>query len=96
MPAEWDFHKKMPNEIKDGIAANFKDDFVVLLTNPKTRGTIIVSADTTKQDIISLGIDKEAFKEKLLERIKEREEEFTKEYLYEDFNGVDWSAIGAS
>jgi len=85
MPSGWDFHKNMPDEIKDGIAAHFKDDFVVLLTNPNTRGTIVVSADKTKEDIISLGIDKDAFKEKLLERIKEREEEFTKEYQYENF-----------
>jgi len=85
MPSGWDFHKNMPDEIKDGIAANFKDDFIVLLTNPNTRGTIVVSADTTKDDIVSLGIDKEAFKVKLLERIKEREEEFIKENEYEDF-----------
>ncbi len=85
VPGNWEPHRNMPDAIKDGIAANFKDDFVFMLTNPGNRGIIVVSADTTKEDIISLGIDKDAFKEKLLERIKEREEEFTKDLQYENF-----------
>ncbi len=85
MPSGWDFHRKMPDEIKDGIAAYFMEDFLVLLTNPGSRGIIVVAADKTKEDIVSLGTDKEPFTERLLERIKEREETFTKEYGYENF-----------
>jgi hypothetical protein len=86
MPAGWDFHKNMPDEIKEGIAEHFSEDFVVMLTNPDSRGIIVVSADKSDLDIISLGMDKEAFKTKLMEQIKEREEEFTGDHEYQDFN----------
>jgi hypothetical protein len=85
VPTGWEPHRDMPDEIEDGVARYFKDDFVVMLTNPDNRGIVIVSADKADEDIISLGYDKDSFKEKLLERIREREETFTKEYGYENF-----------
>jgi len=85
VPTGWEPYKEMTDEIEDGVARHFKDDFVLMLANPDNRGIVIVSADKTDEDIVSLGHDANAFKAKLMERIQEREETFAKEYEYKNF-----------
>jgi len=85
IPHEWQSHKNITDEIKDGTAAPFAEDFILMLSNPKTNGIILVTATKSDEDIIALNANKEAFQNRLLALLTEREEMLTAEYGYEGY-----------
>jgi len=85
IPQGWQPHKNITDEIEDGVAAAFADDFVLMLSNPKTKGIILITADKSDEDIVALSGNKEAFKERLLAKVAEREAMLAADYGYEGY-----------
>jgi hypothetical protein len=85
VPNGWHVQKTMPKSLEQGLANYFTKNFVVMLIHPQNKSMIIVEANKSNEDILSLGYNNDAFKERLLARINEREQEMTTSNLLEDY-----------
>ena len=85
VPNGWHVQKTMVKSLEEGMAGYFTKNFVVMLIHPQNKGMIMVQANKSDDDILALGYNKDAFKETLLARITEREQEMTTENLVENY-----------
>ncbi|RJP83099.1 MAG: hypothetical protein C4522_01695 [Desulfobacteraceae bacterium] len=88
VPTGWDIQESLPKSLGEGLAGLFTNDFRVMLIHPQNNGMIIVQADTSGEDILSLGYNKDAFRERLTARIQAKEQEIAasgqlENYTYE-------------
>jgi hypothetical protein len=87
IPSGWDYHATMPEQVKDGVAGNFAENVVCMLSNPETQGYIILEANRSDFDIVSMGHDKSAAGEQLTAFLEERGQQLAdggiENYTYE-------------
>lgn len=88
IPSGWDQHTQMSDQVADGVAARFSENFVFMLSNPETRGMIILEARPAEFDIVTMGQDKTATSEQLTAFLDERGRQLTEDggltdYTYE-------------
>ncbi|MFZ5573358.1 MAG: hypothetical protein ACOZF0_23390 [Thermodesulfobacteriota bacterium] len=85
LPGGWVAHNYITDEIAEGVAAEFAENFVFMLTNPETEGMILITAEKSEFDIVSIGYNKESLKEKILAKISEWEAQLAERYAFENY-----------
>lgn len=85
LPNGWVTHNNLPDELSKGVAAEFANNFVFMLTNPETEGIILITAEKSEFDIVTIGYDKESLKEKILAKISEWEAQLAERYAFENY-----------
>lgn len=86
IPQGWSGYKDLPGELEKTVAGEFTDNFIFLLTNPETEGVIIITADTSDYDILTIGYNKDAFAERLKADLTANAAAFSEENGYKDYN----------
>ncbi len=85
IPNGWVCHSNIPDELAKSVAAEYADNFVFMLTNPQTEGIILLTAEKSDFDIISIGYNKDILKEKLEAKIAEWKARLDKRYGFQDY-----------
>lgn len=85
VPNGWVLHRNITDELSKGVAAEYADNFVYMLTDPTTEGIILITAEKSDLDIIAIGYNKDTLKDKIQVKIDAWKDQLAKRHGFEDY-----------